>query len=220
MGTIDDYWSWLENDFVGNIRAQPWYNGQAPRNLSGFLDDKTNRLIGWAVVRQRRVKAESCARSSSCRHDLRWANEDRRSFAPGWQPSPSTSTHSDAIRRAFEYRSASASSGYVYELRGRLSDLRSNLTGLRRLRWLDGHTRRVSVHFTLYNPNVELFTSASLVTEFDPTGGLLSSARFDPLSFRGESTCALRPFTCACRQCSRRCRNCCARWRTWCSWST
>jgi V8-like Glu-specific endopeptidase len=44
---IDDYWNWLENSFVENTRAQQWYNGDPPRNLSGYMNDKTNRLIGW-----------------------------------------------------------------------------------------------------------------------------------------------------------------------------
>jgi hypothetical protein len=44
---IDDYWNWLENSFVENTHAQQWYNGDPPRNLSGYMNDKTNRLIGW-----------------------------------------------------------------------------------------------------------------------------------------------------------------------------
>ncbi|CAF4381646.1 unnamed protein product, partial [Adineta steineri] len=31
--TINDYWNWLENSFVENIRAQQWYNNDPPRNL-------------------------------------------------------------------------------------------------------------------------------------------------------------------------------------------
>ena len=53
---MDQYWNWLEESFVMNIRAQNWYNGEPPRNLSGFINDKTNRLIGWATMRQLRVK--------------------------------------------------------------------------------------------------------------------------------------------------------------------
>ena len=47
--TIDEYWNWLEESFIGNLRAQQWYNGNQPRNLSGYVNDKTNRLIGWAT---------------------------------------------------------------------------------------------------------------------------------------------------------------------------
>jgi hypothetical protein len=59
ISTIDQYWKWLEESFVSNIRAQQWYNGDPPRNLSGFINDKSNRLIGWATMRQLRVKLGS-----------------------------------------------------------------------------------------------------------------------------------------------------------------
>jgi hypothetical protein len=57
ISTIDEYWNWLENCFVSNIRAQQWYNGDPPWNLNGFINDKSNRLIGWATMRQLRVKS-------------------------------------------------------------------------------------------------------------------------------------------------------------------
>ncbi|CAF1517802.1 unnamed protein product, partial [Adineta steineri] len=33
INTIDEYWYWLENSFVSNIRAQQWYNGDIPQYL-------------------------------------------------------------------------------------------------------------------------------------------------------------------------------------------
>jgi hypothetical protein len=59
ISTIDEYWKWLEESFVSNIRAQQWYNCDPPRNLSGFINDKSNRLIGWATMRQLRIKLGS-----------------------------------------------------------------------------------------------------------------------------------------------------------------
>ena len=59
--TIDDYWSWLEESFVSNLRAQLWYNGDSPRYLRGFLKDKTHRLIGWPLMRQIRVRSSECS---------------------------------------------------------------------------------------------------------------------------------------------------------------
>ena len=60
ISTINEYWNWLEESFVSNIHAQQWYNGDPPRNLSGFINDKTNRLIGWVTMRQLRVKSHPC----------------------------------------------------------------------------------------------------------------------------------------------------------------
>ena len=52
---MDDYWRWLQTSFVPSIRAQEWYNGAPPRNLSGFIADRNNRFLGWARMRQLRV---------------------------------------------------------------------------------------------------------------------------------------------------------------------
>ncbi|KAK1334730.1 LOW QUALITY PROTEIN: hypothetical protein QTO34_004296 [Cnephaeus nilssonii] len=49
------------------------------------------------------------------------------------------------------------------------------LTGLRARRWVDQHTRAVSVHFVLYNPPTRLFSSVSLRAELLPAGGLTTS---------------------------------------------
>jgi len=76
------------------------------------------------------------------------------------------------------------SGGYVYEFRGRLSDLRNHLSQLRQLQWINGQTRAVIIQFSLYNPNVQLFTSVTLLIELLPTGGIIPTARFDPLTFQ------------------------------------
>jgi hypothetical protein len=40
ISRIDEYWTWLEKDFIENLRAQKWYNQEEPRYLSGFINDK------------------------------------------------------------------------------------------------------------------------------------------------------------------------------------
>ncbi len=47
--------NWLENNFVLNVLAQQWYNGDPSRNLSDYVNDKSNRIISWATIRQLRV---------------------------------------------------------------------------------------------------------------------------------------------------------------------
>ena len=58
INTVDNYWTWLNRRFVRNLRAQKWYNGDPPKDLSGFMNDTANRLIGWAIMRQTRIKSE------------------------------------------------------------------------------------------------------------------------------------------------------------------
>ncbi|UJR11342.1 hypothetical protein I4U23_015523 [Adineta vaga] len=198
--TIQQYWNWLENSFVDNLRAQEWYNGEAPRNLSGFIDDKSNRLIGWATMRQLRVKSKTCQTRnpifSMCQGDYNLLNNDEDSYAPGWK-NETLQIYSSFIQQAFTYQSADtldtyiragdhstySGGGYVYEFRGRISDLRSNLSQLHQLGWIDNQTRAVMIQLTLYNPNVQLFTAVTLLAEFISSSGIFTSVRFEPISF-------------------------------------
>jgi polycystin 1L2 len=199
--TINDYWSWLEESFVSNVRAQEWYNGDSPRNLSGFINDKTNRLIGWPIMRQLRVKAQPCSYEklrSRCLDDYSLLNEEKDSFEPGWK-NETNGVYSSSIIESFKYQSneeldtyvyvgdhgSYSGNGYVYEFRGRLIDLQSNLSELHQLEWIDNQTRAVIIQFSLYNPNVELFTGVTFLMEFLSTGGISPSARVEPMNFYG-----------------------------------
>jgi hypothetical protein len=203
--TIDQYWLWLETSFLENIRAQSWYNGHPPRNLSGYIDDKTNRLIGWATMRQLRVipTNQSCRLSDRCTKDYTFDNEDRTDFQPGWRNNnKEQNNHSfnSSIRRAFQYQGEDEwdssyyiaehhtyrSGGYLYEFRGRRADIRANLSQLHRLQWINEQTRAVIIHFNLYNPNLQLFIDIHLAMEFLSMGSLHSHTRFQPVSLPSE----------------------------------
>ena len=185
------------------MRAQRWYNGAPPRNLSGYINDRTNRLIGWPVMRQIRIQNESCKTNlvSECRDDFKWSNEEKRSFGIGWNLSNGTGLNiSTRLRTAFQYQSADrldsytfsapehsySGGGYVYECRGPLAEIQSNLSALQELSWIDGQTSAVFLQISLYNPNVQLFISVNLVVEFLSTGGAFPYARFEPISFLGQ----------------------------------
>ncbi|CAF1313923.1 unnamed protein product [Adineta ricciae] len=209
LSTVDQYWNWLETSFVDNIRAQQWYNGDPPRNLSGFINDKSNRLIGWVAMRQLRTNLHSCQLKSSiqqqlfthCTDDYSFSNEEKQSFQPGWIPYQQINNQSQsfgsAIEQAFIYRTSNqldtyptvanqhtySGNGYVYEFRGRLADIQTNLSQLHQLQWIDGQTRAIIIQFTLYNPNAQLFTFVTLLTEFLSSGSIDPQSRFEPITF-------------------------------------
>ncbi|XP_029089811.1 polycystic kidney disease protein 1-like 1, partial [Monodon monoceros] len=56
------------------------------------------------------------------------------------------------------------------------------LTGPRASGWIDHSTRAVSVHFTLYSPPTQLFSSVSLSAEVLPTGGLTLSSLLESVT--------------------------------------
>ncbi|CAF1549867.1 unnamed protein product, partial [Adineta steineri] len=216
ISTMGQYWNWLENNFVKNIRAQQWYNGDPPRNLSGYLNDKTNRFIGWATMRQLRIKSQSChiqhmSIQSECQYDYSLLSNEKDSFQPGWNLTNQTNQiYSSSIQQAFIYQTGGnlktyisigkfgtyGSGGYVYEFRGRLVDLQTNLSQLYQLSWIDSQTRAIFLQFTLYNPNIQLFTSATFLTEFSSTGGVYTQSSFQPFSLQlftslGQIICAI-----------------------------
>ena len=195
MTTKAEFWQWLENSFAANLRAQQWYNADPPRYLNGYLNDKTNRLIGWSVMKQFRVRAESCLSrrlESQCEGNYRSSDEETRPFYSG--------SINRTFERAFQYRSKTSETvaqsidgehgayptgyqGYLYDFRGRLADLQSNLSALHQHQWIDQYTRAILIQIYLYNPNIELFTSVSILVEFIATGSIHPHIIIDPIYF-------------------------------------
>ena len=50
--TVNQWYKWLKETVKPNVRVQYWYNGKPPYGLRGYLDDKANRIIGYAIIRQ------------------------------------------------------------------------------------------------------------------------------------------------------------------------
>ncbi|XP_059788530.1 polycystin-1-like protein 1 [Balaenoptera ricei] len=59
---------------------------------------------------------------------------------------------------------------------------RAALTGPRASGWIDQSPRAVSMHFTLYSPPTQLFSSVSLSAEMLPTGGLTLSSLLESVT--------------------------------------
>jgi len=54
--TMDDFWDWLNYTAVPSLRSDNWYNNRRPVGTRGFLGDTVSRLMGFATLRQLRVK--------------------------------------------------------------------------------------------------------------------------------------------------------------------
>ena len=179
-----------------------WYNGDSPRNLSGFINDKTNRLIGWATMRQLRIKSHLCSNQKiqlTCRSDYSLFNEDTNSYQPGWTNEISPEEYPSSILESFKYKlnneldtyvyigehETYSGNGYVYNFRGSLFDLQNNISVLKKLNWIDEKTRSIILQLTLYTPNVELSTSVTFLLEFLSTGGVYPQYHFEPIHFYG-----------------------------------
>jgi polycystin 1L2 len=155
-------------------------------------------MIGWATMRQLRIKSQLCSikiLNSTCEYDYSFSNEEKNSFEPGWENETQIRLNS-TIEQAFQYKSSDeldtyvyqgySGGGYVYEFRGLLADIQSNLSELYQLSWIDQRTRAIIIQLNLYNPNVELFTSVTLLTEFSSSGGVYPQSQFEPMNFYGK----------------------------------
>ncbi|CAF1643684.1 unnamed protein product [Adineta ricciae] len=200
ISTINHFWDWLTNTFVIDSRVQSWYNGDKPLYLNGFLNDKTNRLIGLITIRQLRVQSTLCDNQrivSLCENDYNYFNEEKRSFSPGWTNETNGEIFLSSIINAFHYSTSDqldgsifsgeyatyGGGGYVYQFRGSLAEIQTNLSLLHQLQWINQHTRAVFIQFTLYNPNVQLLISVILLVEFLSTSGAFPSVDFQPINF-------------------------------------
>ncbi|CAF0824425.1 unnamed protein product [Adineta ricciae] len=201
ISTVAQFWTWLEGSFIETIEPEQWYNGRSDNASIGFLSDRTNRLIGWATMRQLRVKADTCRIKTSmqtfirhCYDEYGLSIEEKRSFQPGWTMN-ATKNYSLSIAQAFLYQTSAqldtypyigelqtyGSGGYVYEFRGSLSKLRNELNQLHQLQWIDSPTRAVLIQLNLFNPNIAIFTSVAILIEILSSSGIYPSARFEPL---------------------------------------
>lgn len=132
--TTDDFWSYLENTLIPEVYVGKWYNGKQPFGLRGFVNDRTNRLIGFPSLRQIRIRSkDNCelahgilsilssffTDAAHCREYSSVIYEDRKAYSSAWTPyfdhgsSETTTSKSNAFNETYptgiEERSVSKS---------------------------------------------------------------------------------------------------------------
>ena len=139
-----------------------------------------------------------------CTNDLNSQNQDRDSYGFQWSQfnkNYSVPNGYDSIYKAFQYQDTDKlqgssiegfygtyeGSGYVYEMRGRLSYIKGNLSLLQQLQWIDRQTRAVVIEFSSFNPNINLIMVSTILVEFLPSGSIITSAKFDTLNLFSEA---------------------------------
>jgi hypothetical protein len=197
---VNDIWSWTINNFAPKARVQKWYNDEIVSGMGGFFSDYTSRIIGYAVLRTNRVKNNSCKLSSQvqnitsfCIQPYSVFDEEKGKYGFNWTDYNSSYTPDIGMERiynAFQYRHSDdlpmytdyGEGGFTYEMRGRLSFIQGNMSVLQQMDWIDRQTRSVFIEFTLYNPNLNLFSVSYILFEILPSGNILKTPRFNVLS--------------------------------------
>jgi polycystin 1L2 len=56
IGKVNDFYDWVREVLAEGVRAGKWYNSHSLIGLAGYINDKNSRMIGYATLRQLRMK--------------------------------------------------------------------------------------------------------------------------------------------------------------------
>ena len=185
------------------MRANRLYNGQPPYGLRGYIGDGVNRIMGYAVLRQIRVKPNSCRVkplfhkvTKECANYASLTLEDTGHYCDGWgEYTNLTNELPSCVKPEFKYTTAAelnslpynayvdiyGGGGYVFRIKGSDKSIKKRLNVLREHQWVNNHTRALMLEFSVYNANVNLFGIATIIAEFIPGGGIFPYWRFEPV---------------------------------------
>ncbi|XP_059152857.1 polycystin-1-like protein 2 [Physella acuta] len=199
IGNIDDFWKWIETSFLSGIMASSYYNDYPPLRLRSYVNDKSSRILGHATMRQLRVKADQCEVPKPFRNMIHECNvpytifdQEDRDFDVGWtelgpnktgvKNSGYTWSTAESLN-SYPYLGSStlySGGGYVVHLTGSRTQLNDTFKRLQTENWIDRYTRVVFIEFTVYNPQINLFSVNTMLIELDIANGLQPSYRFEP----------------------------------------
>ncbi|XP_075240143.1 polycystin-2-like [Convolutriloba macropyga] len=196
------YWKYLIDEFVPNLYSLEWYNGQRPLGLFQYFGDKVNLVIGYAVIRQLRVRKNLCMPYKVGRHNISRhcippfsaEFEDRGRYGPNWTKFDANNPY-HILREEYRYIDAEEidgepfwgqsayypGGGFLVRLDGNIEDSLHKLKALRNEIFIDHYTRAMMHEFAIYNPTYNLFAVVTMVSEFLASSGVHSYYYCDPL---------------------------------------
>ncbi|KAK3089119.1 hypothetical protein FSP39_001015, partial [Pinctada imbricata] len=198
----NDFWVWAKSGLITGLRASVWYNDDQPLFMRGYINDKQSRIMGYATMRQLRIRPGGTCKIpkdmqsviSECNDAYDIDEQDEGTYRAGWLPLTGNSSV-DEDREEYKYLTAKSLDGYPYfgtmavyggggyivRLRGNTTVLYDKLDQLQREGWVDKYTRAVFIEFTGYNPGVNLFGISTLLLEVLPSQGFFPAYRFEPV---------------------------------------
>ena len=128
-----------------------------------------------------------------CRDAYNWLDDDTKPYLEGWTKPPDANAsalkktespwvYKSALKLKNEPYMATISTykggGYAVNLGLTKADTEKIVQNLYETNWVDTHTRAVFIEFTLYNGNVNLFTSVRMTAEFMSTGSVTTRTEY------------------------------------------
>ncbi|CAI9719574.1 polycystic kidney disease 1-like 2 [Octopus vulgaris] len=192
------FWKWAKGVVVPQTYTSTLANGKnaTPQDFQ-MLSCGAGYRVGPVRLRQLRVRAGKCHTLSkfyttreNCNRDYSFHTEDTTNYTTSWKELQ----HGDKpiklpLNSGWRYRhyteiggipivgekAVYSSNGYCKDLTGSPSRAMAALDELIKLRWLDNNTRAIFVEFTLYNPNINMFTTVTVMFETPTLGGMASN---------------------------------------------
>ncbi|CAH8572053.1 unnamed protein product [Schistosoma mattheei] len=184
--SLDVLWSVIQGPIMNNWYSNTWYNTQPFATANNLTLLYQNRLIGVPRLRQLRMSSNSCIIPvyfaddiKECYGQYQEANEDKKPFGlkngTAW-----TYTSSDQLGMYSYWGLVSSygGGGYYEDLSRDQTEAASQLDRLFQNLWLDRGTRVLFIHFTTYNPNMNLFSVVEIVVEVPASGSLVLNSDF------------------------------------------
>lgn len=131
-----------------------------------------------------------------CRDEYGWTDDDAKDYFPGWKKPDDESNYTSSMlegvkspwiyQNSFELANAPyvgtistyKGGGYVAQFKLNVDRTKEMIADLRKNIWIDIHTRGLFLEFTVYNPNVNLFGSMTMLVEFMQSGGAVTRTEF------------------------------------------
>ncbi|XP_040564688.1 polycystin-2-like [Lepeophtheirus salmonis] len=207
VSKVEDLWKFMNNDLLNGLYWEYYYNTGNPRNFICPGGDESvgpcpvspadrnilyeNRLLGLPRIRQIRVKNDSCSIHQDlqkaikvCYNSYHPSIEDKTPFQTGiriktqaeaWRyQSSETLSGTDTWGLLTTYSGA----GSIQNLHSLRNESSAIVNELMENLWIGRGTRFISIDFTVYNANINLFCIVKLIFEFPATGGIIPSSTF------------------------------------------
>eukprot|EP00058_Branchiostoma_floridae_P016734 XP_002602222.1 hypothetical protein BRAFLDRAFT_76911 [Branchiostoma floridae] len=185
-------WSWLDETALKSFYPETSYNDDKPRwQEVVFTADMQSVLVSPPNLIQARVKSELCVVPVTmqylfhkCTAAYGENTKETGVFQKGWkrvtnmsevepdEPGWSYRISGYTIKPVFGLKSHYWKDGFSLELGRSADEMRSILADLKANRWIDRQTRAVILEVLLYNGNLDMFTSVTVVFEFTEMSGV------------------------------------------------
>eukprot|EP00058_Branchiostoma_floridae_P020618 XP_002606108.1 hypothetical protein BRAFLDRAFT_88018 [Branchiostoma floridae] len=142
--TAENFWAWAQGPLLDGLRPGPWYNQQPADNMGPLVADKISMLVGYAIIRQLRVREGGCEGpvpllGVTCTSEYSWDNEDHGNYKPRWEHYPyNQSIAIDVGRLEYSYTQSGDIESYPVEDELQIGTTPSEITTSCRIKNLPG----------------------------------------------------------------------------------